>query len=251
MSVIDAVRRSPATTGIFLDFDGTLSEIVARPELAVPVDGAVEVLAALAKTYGVVAVVSGRPSAEVRERLGAPGVVVFGLYGLEETDGPEGPAGGRAALLADVLRCVAGVPAARLEDKGASLAVHFRGVRDPEGAARLLQDGLREIARRYGMIVLPGKMVLEVAPAATPGKGAVVQREARARGLTAILYAGDDHADLDGFAAVDRLWGEGAEAVKVAVGGPESPGALLTAADVVVEGPVGLVTLLRELLPAG
>jgi hypothetical protein len=39
--------------------------------------------------------------------------------------------------------------------------------------------------------------------------------------------------------------------VKVAVGGPESPGALLTAADVVVEGPVGLVTLLRELLPAG
>ena len=53
------------------------------------------------------------------------------------------------------------------------------------------------------------------------------------------------------FAAVDRLWGEGLECVKVAVGGPETPAALVAAADVVVDGPQGLVALLRELLPSG
>jgi trehalose 6-phosphate phosphatase len=247
---LEAIRRSPATTGLFLDFDGTLSEIVARPELAAAAPGVRDVLAELAGTFAIVAVVTGRPSAEVRARLDLPGVEVFGLYGLEDGGMPvELPAGEREELLADVTKCVDEVPGARLEDKGASLAVHFRGVDDPEDAERRLLRGLRSAASRRGMVVLAGKMVLELAPATTPGKGAPVTREARGRGLTAILYAGDDLADLDAFAAVDRLWGEGAEGVKVAVGGPESPGALLAAADVVVDGPTGLVGLLRELLP--
>jgi trehalose 6-phosphate phosphatase len=249
---LDLLRESAATGGLFLDFDGSLSEIVARPELAVAVPGATEVLAELARSYAIVAVVSGRPSSEIRERLAVPGVEVFGLYGLEGADGSPAAAiaaADREALLDDITRCVESVPGARLEDKGASLAVHFRGVDDPEDAERRLLRGLRTAATRRGMVVLAGKMVLEVAPAATPGKGSAVTREARARGLTAILYAGDDLADLDAFAAVDRLWGEGAEGVKVAVGGPESPAALLAAADVVVDGPTGLVALLRDLVP--
>jgi trehalose 6-phosphate phosphatase len=249
---LDAIRRSPATTGLFLDFDGTLSEIVARPELAAAAPGARDVLLELAGAFGVVAVVTGRPSAEVRARLDVPGVEIFGLYGLEDGGVPvEMPAVERKALLDDVTRCVESVPGARLEDKGASLAVHFRGVGDPEDAERQLLRGLRSAASRRGMVVLAGKMVLEVAPSNTPGKGAPVTREARARGLTAILYAGDDLADLDAFAAVDRLWGEGAEGLKVAVAGPESPAALLAAADVEVDGPTGLVALLRGLLPDG
>lgn len=247
---LEAIRRSPATTGLFLDFDGTLSEIVARPELAAAAPGVGDVLVELAGRFAIVAVVTGRPSAEVRARLDVPGVEIFGLYGLEDGGMPvELSAGEREALLEDVIRCVESVPGSRLEDKGASLAVHFRGVDDPEDAERRLLRGLRSAASRRRMVILAGKMVLEVAPATTPGKGAPVTREARARGLTAILYAGDDLADLDAFAAVDTLWGEGTECVKVAVDGPESPAALLAAADVEVDGPTGLVALLRELLP--
>lgn len=249
---LESVRRSPGTAGLFLDFDGSLSEIVARPELATAAPGVRDLLAGLAETFAIVAVVTGRPSAEVRERLDLPGVEVFGLYGLEEGGAPAAmPAEERDALLADVTECVGAVRGARLEDKGASLAVHFRGVDDPEDAERRLLRGLRSAASRRGMVVLAGKMVLEVAPATTPGKGAPITREARARGLTAILYAGDDLADLDAFAAVDRLWGEGMEGVKVAVGGPETPAALAAAADILVEGPAGLVALLGGLLPSG
>jgi trehalose 6-phosphate phosphatase len=62
-----------------------------------------------------------------------------------------------------------------------------------------------------------------------------------------VLYAGDDHADLDAFAALDTLARRGIDTVKVAVRGPETPTALVNAADVVTEGPNGLVALLGQL----
>jgi trehalose 6-phosphate phosphatase len=64
------------------------------------------------------------------------------------------------------------------------------------------------------------------------------------------LFAGDDLADLEAFAALDELRGEGVVAVKVAVRGAEEWPELLGAADLVVPGPPGLVGLLRELAVA-
>jgi len=90
-------------------------------------------------------------------------------------------------------------------------------------------------------------MVLELAPADTPGKGAVILRESRARRLSACLLAGDDRADLVGFAALDELRANGTETLKVAVRSEETPQELVEAADLVVERPVGLLQLLKRL----
>jgi trehalose 6-phosphate phosphatase len=98
------------------------------------------------------------------------------------------------------------------------------------------------------MVVVEGKMVLEVVPADHPMKGGAVERLAGEAGLEAVLYAGDDVADLDAFAALDRLRDAGLETVKVAVRGDETPAALVEAADVTVEGPPGLVGLLGRLV---
>jgi trehalose 6-phosphate phosphatase len=75
-----------------------------------------------------------------------------------------------------------------------------------------------------------------------------VRGAVRSRHLEAALYAGDDHADLDAFAALDRLALEGVVTVKVGVGSDETPPELLAAADVVVDGPAGLLALLAELV---
>jgi trehalose 6-phosphate phosphatase len=240
---VDRLRELKHRAGIFLDFDGTLSEIVARPEQARPVPEALVVLLRLTASYRLVAVVSGRPSAEVRARLDLPGIEVFGLYGFEAQE--EAPAV-RVALL-PVEEAATTVPGAWVEDKGASVAVHYRAAPDPVTAERELRARLDPLAAAHGLRLVPGKMVLELAPLDTPGKGGVVLREARARALAGCLYAGDDLADVEAFAALDELRGMGVQTVKVAVRSAEAPQSLVEAADVVVDGPSGLVQLLARL----
>lgn len=235
---LDAVRAQADSAGIFLDFDGTLSEIVARPELAEPVAGAAEAVAGISRAYALVAVVSGRPSAEVETLLGVEGIRYEGCYGLES-----------AAAALEVVEEVSSVaraePASRVEPKGVSVAVHFRGAEDPAAARDALGSGLSMVAARHGLELIEGKMVLELVPAGAARKGGVVER--LAPGLTAILYAGDDAPDLEAFEALERLRDGGLETVRVAVRGPETPERLLAAADLVVDGPAGLVEMLRQL----
>jgi trehalose 6-phosphate phosphatase len=87
--------------------------------------------------------------------------------------------------------------------------------------------------------------VVELVPLGVPTKGDLLAREAQ--GLDGVMYAGDDLADLDAFEAVDVLIVAGAYGVKVAVRSAETPAALVDAADLVVEGPSGLLGLLRSL----
>jgi trehalose 6-phosphate phosphatase len=228
---------------LFLDFDGTLSDIVLRPELAKPVPGTAIVLSRLAGRYGLVALVSGRPADEVRRLVPVPGIEVFGLYGI-----PDGPPSPTVGLARDEVEAVARrVRGAWVENKRILLAVHYRAAEDAEEAGRELSQAIRSVAERFGLAVMPGKMVIELVPLDTPGKGSVILAERASRDLRACLYAGDDVADLHAFAALDRLRAEGVLTVKVAVRSAETPEKLASKADIVVEGPAGLVELLSDL----
>jgi trehalose 6-phosphate phosphatase len=228
--------------GVFLDFDGSLSALVARPEDARPVDGAREALASFVGRYRVVAVISGRRSEEVAQLLDVPGLRYFGLYGMEEA-APE-----LMAVVAPRVQAAAeAVPEAWVEDKGASIAVHYRQAPDPPRARAQLVAALQEVASSAGLEVVEGKMVVELVPAGRPRKGGAVERLVGENQLSAALFAGDDVADLDAFRALDELAEMGLLAVKVAVRGEETPRELLEAADVVVDGPRGLVELLGQL----
>lgn len=239
----------PETAGVVLDFDGTLSEIAPTPDAARAMAGAAETLSALAQRFRAVAVVSGRRASEVAERLRRPaGVRIFGLYGLEDERGPvtkdateRAEAVARAIL--EVERAAAFVPATLVERKALQVAVHYRAAPDPEHARRVLLARLTEVAKRHGLEVLEGKRVIELAGGARPTKGDAVFSMARQAELDRVLYAGDDLADLEAFRAVAGMGG-----VRVAVRSDETPEELVAAADVIVEGPSGLLALLRELL---
>jgi trehalose 6-phosphate phosphatase len=199
--------------------------------------------------YAVVALVTGRRAAEVEALLSVPGVAVLGLYGFED-----GRAADRAeaSFLDPSLRPLAEAaaavePAAWVEDKGASLAIHYRQAGDPRSARERLAAALRPLADEAGLELVEGNMVVELLGRGHPMKGAAVERLAIRHGLDAVLYAGDDRPDLDAFAALDRLAERGVHAVRVAVRGAETAPALLSAADVVVDGPRGLVELLGQL----
>jgi trehalose 6-phosphate phosphatase len=139
------------------------------------------------------------------------------------------------------------VPGAWVEDKGVSIAVHYRAARDHVEARAALILALTPVASDSGLELIEGKMVLELVPPDRPLKGGAIERLAGELALDGALYAGDDHADVEAFVALDRLAAQGRTTVKVAVRGEETPRALLDAADLVVDGPVGLVGLLDQL----
>ena len=243
IEVSDVTREIAAgapRAGVFLDVDGTLAPIVPRPELAQVLPEIPPILARLAARLDVVAVISGRPSGQVRDLLDVAGVVIVGTHGLEG-DRPMPP----EAL--DELRAAAATVGAWVEPKGAAAAVHFRGLEDPEAAETAVAGRLAIVAAAHDLEVVPGKRILELAPAGRPRKGGAVDRIARDRELRSVLFAGDDVGDLDAFAALDRLRARGVWTCAVAARGPGAPPEVEAAADLAVDGPGGMVSLLTSI----
>ncbi|MFJ3800224.1 trehalose-phosphatase [Streptomyces sp. NPDC090088] len=254
-----ALVAQPHTALIGLDFDGTLAPIVADPEQARAHPDAVPVLAALAPKVAAVAVITGRP-AEVAVRYGGfagvPGLehlVVLGHYGAERWEAATGeitappPHPGIAAARAELPALLDRVGAAHgtwIEEKGFAVAVHTRRADDPQATFDSLRAPLTDLATRHALIVEPGRLVLELRP---PGmdKGVALRDYAREIGAESVLYAGDDLGDIPAFAAVEKLREEGVPGVLVCSGSEEVT-QLADRADVVVDGPEGVVRLLGQ-----
>ncbi|HEV2757605.1 MAG TPA: trehalose-phosphatase [Actinomycetota bacterium] len=246
----------PERSGIFLDFDGTLSEIVHVPSDARPVEGARDLLAGLARRYAVVAIVSGRSAHELLEWLG-PEVEIWGVHGAQRTAAGKVELSPAAAPFEELMRTVHDEAAARVEalgldgviveDKGVMVGLHFRNAVDGERARRELDDLATELVQRHGLTRAGGRLAYELRPPVELSKAAVVAE--RARGLEAVAFAGDDRVDLPGFDALDVLAKEGVATLRLAVNSNEAPPELIERADVVVDGPLGALDFLRQLVP--
>ncbi|MGW0814340.1 trehalose-phosphatase [Streptomyces viridiviolaceus] len=257
---LDALLARPGRAVVALDFDGTLAPIVPDPDQARAHPDAVPALTALAPKVASVAVITGRP-AEVAVRHGGfadvPGLehlVVLGHYGAERWDAATGavtapePHPGVAAVRAELpglLERAGAGPGTWIEEKGRAVAVHTRRADDPQAAFDALRGPLTDLAGRHGLIVEPGRMVLELRP---PGmdKGVALLEHARETGAESVLYAGDDLGDLPAFDAVNTLRTDGTPGLLVCSGSDEVT-ELRKRADVVVDGPTGVVTFLRAL----
>ncbi|GGY95429.1 trehalose-phosphatase [Streptomyces poonensis] len=260
---LGALLARPRRAVVALDFDGTLAPIVADPEQARAHPGAVPALAALAPKTASVAVITGRPAGVAVRHGGFAGVpglehlVVLGHYGAERWDAATGevtapaPHPGVAAVRAElpgVLDRAGTWQGTWIEEKGRAVAVHTRRAADPEAAFEALRQPLAELAARHGLVVEPGRLVLELRP---PGmdKGVALREYVREVGAEAVLYAGDDLGDLPAFAAVDELRAEGTPGLLVCSGSNEVT-EVQKRADLVVDGPAGVVGLLGALADA-
>jgi trehalose 6-phosphate phosphatase len=214
--------------------DGTLAPIVARPELsAVPEETRAEVRR-LVEGYALVACVSGRTGEDAARLVGVDGVVYVGVHGLELA--PE------AERWREALRPFASEDWPWLEDKGLTVAFHWREAPDDDAARQALR-GVADRARAAGLEARWGRKVLELRPPVEADKGTAVRTLLGERRLRRALYAGDDTTDLDAFRGLDGL----EVAVRVAVASIEGPPELRDAADVVVDSPRELLELLRTL----
>jgi len=201
------------------------------------------VLSTLVECFRLVAVVSGRRTEEVAGLLGVPGLLYQGLYGMGES-APTMP----VEAVSNAESAATAVPGAWVENKGGSVAIHYRQAPDPAAARAALLLALGRVVPKMGLEIAEGKMVVELVPSGRPRKGGAVERLVARHRLAAALFAGDDLADVDAFASLDRLAAEGLVTVKVAVRGEETPDVLVGAADIAVDGPEGLIGLLRQLV---
>ena len=203
--------RRPA---VFLDYDGTLTPIVDRPEDAVISDAMRDVVAGLARRC-TVCVVSGRDRPVVQELMGLDDLIVAGSHGFDIWSPDGGVRRDEGARFADLLADVrgeleagaAGIGGSLVEPKAASVALHYRLV--PAGDHGRVQDLVDRVLQRHPgeLKVTPGKMVHEVQPAFDWDKGKAVLYlvEALQLGADVVpLYLGDDVTDEHAFEALHR-----------------------------------------------
>ncbi|HYO60933.1 MAG TPA: trehalose-phosphatase, partial [Actinomycetota bacterium] len=238
----------PESAGIFLDFDGTLSEIVPIPADARPAPGATDLLTALARKFAVVAIVSGRSANELVQWLG-PEVEIWGVHGAQRATNGTVELSPRAKPFEPQMKKVheeateriesAGLTGAIVEDKAVMVTLHYRAAEDPAEAKRALGSLAKELATKHDLTCVPGRASYELRPAIDFTKAAVI--EDRSTNLEAVAFAGDDTVDLPGFDALDALSEQGVATLRIAVRSNEAPDALLNRADIVVDGPEGAV----------
>jgi trehalose 6-phosphate phosphatase len=199
---------------LFLDVDGTLLEFEPDPRAVRPGPPLLDLLARLADTLGgALALVSGRPLAVLDEMFEPLRLPAAGLHGLERRSAAghverhlaRAPDEAREAFLA----LLEGRPGLLLEDKGASLALHYRNAPALEAVVRAAAE---QVAGTLGPAwqLLAGSFVYELKPAGIT-KGTAVEAflaEPPFSGRRPV-YVGDDLTDLDGMAAAERLGGEG------------------------------------------
>ena len=218
-----------ADWALFLDFDGTIVDIAPTPgSVAIP-DRLPSLLAALRDTLGgAVAIVTGRPIAEIDGFLDAAVPAVAGLHGLERRrpDGaivrppvrPDDLRDARAALR----EFAAAHPGVLVEDKTYSLALHHRlAAVSTDACRRVVNAALRD--GMEGWQVVEGKRVFEIRPRGST-KGTAIQafmEEAPFLGRRPV-FCGDDATDEDGFAAVNAQGG-----VSIRIGEPAATRAAL------------------------
>ena len=260
----DAVREVLDGVVVGLDFDGTLSPVVDDPEAARLHPGAPGALLELAEVVRAVAVITGRPARQAiamgdLDALGnamldrGAELFVFGQYGNERWSSTEQrirsprPPAGLASFereLPAVLRA-AGTPDAYIEEKGLAVAVHTRRMADPAGALERLRGPVADLAERHHLTVEPGRHVVEVRSGGMH-KGLALRTFVAEQEATGVVFGGDDLGDVEAFEAVRGLRSDGLPGLVVCSASLEQP-ELVELADVVVDGPAGVVELLNGL----
>jgi trehalose 6-phosphate phosphatase len=202
-ALVAAMRRRPL---LAFDFDGTLAPIVPRPEDA-RVPAAVSARLSWLAARVPVAIVTGRAVGDVRSRLGFAPRYVIGNHGAEDESVDAAPLTRAIDPLRDLLSAHAGSLAdagVRTEDKGLSIALHYRLAPRPVEAAALVRGLMSRLPPT--LHVFAGKMVVNVIAAHAPDKADAVRRLQSRSGAAGAFYVGDDVNDEPVFIAALPQW---------------------------------------------
>ncbi len=274
--LIAPLRENPDRAAILTDIDGTIAPIVLDPSEAAVPEGTRTLLSELAGRYALVGCLTGRRAADARRIVGLDELAYSGNHGFEVLlpgeaevrpdpllDGHEADAGRFVDRLDRSELERVGI---RTEDKGAIVALHWRGAPSERAAESLAQEIASE-ADRQGLVPHRGRKVLEIRPNVAIDKGIAVaalipaysgatntaagstSADTAAGPIESALYGGDDRTDVDAFTALRTLERDGQLKSTACIGvtSNESPAEVAREADLTVRGPEGFVRVLEAL----
>ena len=206
---------------LLLDYDGTLTPIVATPSKAIIHKDTKELLKKLSRSsYCKTGIISGRKLEDIKNIVGVDGIIYAGNHGLE-IEGPKIKFKNQISpRLKSIIRNVAidmqkqlsGIRGALIEDKGLTLSIHYRLVKKKDVPAfkKIISEVINPYIARDKIQVNAGKKVYEIKPPVKWNKGKVVlwflARQQFISGTENVqpIYIGDDITDEDAFNALKR-----------------------------------------------
>ncbi|WRS30641.1 trehalose-phosphatase [Actinomycetaceae bacterium MB13-C1-2] len=253
------VATNPTGSLLVFDFDGTLSRIVPCAADARLVQESADALSQLDRAGVHIALVSGRAVetllilSDAENQPGLANATVFGHYGAERLDVATGhysappPTAAVAAAKHELARVVEQFPGATFEDKGLSVAAHFRNSVNPDKDRADSEPQIRAIAERHGLILEPGRLVWELR-GPTVNKGDALKTLVDERHPSSVMFAGDDLGDITAFEALQQIHSSVNAPATCAVvsASPEAP-ELKRYADILCDGPDGVANWLTHL----
>ena len=201
------LSANPASTGIFLDLDGTLAPIMPRPDDVTIPSEVSRLIRRLSHAYLAVTVVSGRPAAGAKRIVGNAELAYIGNHGFETL------LPGHAVVVCEEAKPY--IPGIRelidycrhnekmaesgiwLEDKTATMSFHFRRAHDPEQAVAFIRENFFPKIEALGLAVTEGRKVIEVRPPMPVNKGVAVGQLLDRLDCRQAIYIGDDTTDVD------------------------------------------------------
>lgn len=215
-------RLRPAKQVILLtDFDGTLTPIVEKPEMAFIPESTRYLLQSLANQRRIkLGVISGRALTDLKKRVNVAGIIYAGNHGFEI----EGPGLSFVNPLADeirpffrflsqlLIRTLAPIKGVLVENKGITLSVHYRQIEHARkrDMQRAFNQVVNDVRNEGKFKVTPGKKVFELRPDIDWDKGKAISlllqkfADGRRNGDLVPIYFGDDLTDEDGFEAIGQ-----------------------------------------------
>ena len=238
---------------IFSDIDGTISSIAKTPDSA-SVDESTRDALARVSAFFRVAIVSGRPLDEAKEMVGLDDLIYIANHGLETFIDGE-----LTVIESKDDRDVIEDAIARLrtsgklgegmtyEDKGLSLAIHYRLTIDTDLSKRFLRELLTPLANEHDMTLIMGRMVAEL-KSKKSNKGVAVLNTIERLGLRNAIYIGDDVTDVDAFRTITDLRGRNRiKGYSIGVLSQETPKEVVDESDFVSRSIAGVERFLRWL----
>jgi len=238
----EVLRRSPF--GLITDVDGTISQTAPTPQQASVSPLCRHYLSILCNHLDVVAAISGRPAAEVKDMMKIDGMVYIGNHGLERwTEGHSEflkDAQDYSTVVKDAIKELTpslSIKGVIIEDKGVTATIHYRLCPEPQSAEKVILAAIDNSPRARSLRIIQERMAIDLLPPVEVNKGTATLDLIRGYNLQGGIYLGNDTTDIDAFRAIHAASRDSNfQGIAIGIISQETPEKLMTEADFTLNG---------------